>query len=107
MKKWQLSLFTALTVLNMRGHIFEVTSNAAEPCSYSKSRWFDPCVQTLTISLMPRIHLEGYTGSPREEMKLPRPVQNEVPLRRVHKINARETLAPGATCSWHRTSVLL
>lgn len=46
----QLSLFTALTVLNVRGHIFEVTSKAAQVCRYSKSRWLDPFVQTLTIS---------------------------------------------------------
>lgn len=42
----QLSLFTSLTVLNMRGHIFKVTSKAAQVCRCSKSRWLDPCTGT-------------------------------------------------------------
>lgn len=67
-------------MLNMRGHIFKVTSKAAQVCRYSKSRWLDPCVQTLTISLMPKIPLKGYTGASAEEIKFPGPVQNEVHL---------------------------
>lgn len=61
----QLSLFTALTVLNMRDHILEATSKAAQVYRCRKSRWLDPCVQTLTASLMPRIPLKGYRGPQR------------------------------------------
>lgn len=43
---------------------------------------------------MRKIPLTGYTGAPTEEIKFPRPVQNEVYLRHAHMINARGILAP-------------